>query len=251
MNWEILRQRRAELKRPLIMAHRGASDLLPENTLAAFQKAIDDGADVLETDLHFTQDDQIVLIHDDTLDRTVEARGLVRDFTLADIKRFKIRQPSERQDVVEHIPTLRELIAMTEAQIPLGLELKDPLFMLPHYGQKLVDILREMGLLGRCAVISFDKQKVKTVEGLAKELVSGWITMSNFFPTHSVELLGPLWPLLLVNPFYVKWAHSMGKFVAPLDPSPEARLGLYLWLDVDLILTNDPGLTLRELKKRL
>ena len=86
---------------------------------------------------------------------------------------------------------------------------------------------------------------------MAKELVGGWITMSNFFPTHSVELLGPAWPLLVVNPFYVKWAHSLGKFVAPLDPAPEARLGFYLKLGVDIILTDNPGLTLTELKRKL
>ncbi len=250
MNWDTLRELKAELNRPLVMAHRGASALLPENTLAAFQQALDDGADLLETDLHFTQDNEIVLIHDNTLDRTLEATGQIRDFTLAEIKRFKIRQPDERKDVIEHAPTLRELIELTEANVPLALELKDPLFMLPQYGEKLIDILRETGLLGRCAVISFDKQKVKAVEKLAPELISGWITLFNFFPIHSVEFLGPLWPLLLINPFYVKWAHSLGKFVAPLDPSPEARMGLYLKLGVDIILSDNPALTLAAIEKR-
>jgi glycerophosphoryl diester phosphodiesterase len=250
MIWEELRRLRAELKRPLIMAHRGASAILPENTLTAFQRAIADGADVLETDLHFTRDDEIVLIHDDTLDRTVEAMGLIRDFTLSEIKQFKIRQPPSRKNGIERVPTLKELIELTEAKMPLVLELKDALFEQPQYGQKLVSILGETGLLDHCAVISFDMHKVKLVEGLVPELVGGWITLSNLLPTQPVELLGPFWPLLIANPFYVAWAHRLGKFVGPLDPNPEARLGLYLKLGVDIILTDNPGLTLKEIDRR-
>jgi glycerophosphoryl diester phosphodiesterase len=242
---------RADLQRPLVMAHRGASAILPENSLSAFQRAVADGADILETDLHFSQDDEILLIHDDTLDRTVEASGQVRDFTLSDIRKFKLRQPASRHGKIEQVPTLRELIELTEAQIPLALELKDPLFELPHYGEKLVAVLRDTGLLGRCAVISFSQQKMKTVESLAPELVGGWITLVNFFPTQPAELLGPFWPLLILNPFYVAWAHKLGKIVAPLDPNPEARLGLYLKLDVDVILSDNPALTLTEIRKRL
>ena len=240
-----------EMGRPLVMAHRGASALLPENSLAAFLQAAADRTDVIETDLHFTQDDEIVLIHDDTLDRTVEATGLARNFTLAELKRFKLRQPPERRTEVERIPTLRELIEITGAKVPLALELKDPLFDLPQYGEKLVAMLRETGMLGRCAVIAFDKQKMQRVERLAPELVGGWITMTNLLPTHNVEMLGPFWPLLVANPFYVAWAHRLGKIVAPLDPNPEARIGFYLRLNVDIILTNNPATTLPAIKQKL
>jgi glycerophosphoryl diester phosphodiesterase len=239
------------MKRPLVMAHRGASALLPENSPAAFQQAVEDGADVIETDLHFTQDDELVLIHDDTLDRTVEGSGPVRDITLSQLKALKLRQPPSRQDITEHVPTLRELIELTEAKVPLALELKDSLFEQPQYGEKLVAVLRETEMLGRCAVISFNKHKMSTVEGLAPELVGGWITLVNCLPTQPAELLGPFWPLLIINPFYVAWAHKLGKIVAPLDPNPEARLGLYLKLNVDVILTNNPGLTLKEIQARL
>lgn len=251
MNWEEFSQLQARLNRPLIMAHRGASAILPENTLSAFQQAADDGADIIETDLHFTKDDELVLIHDDTLERTVEASGRVRDYTLSQIKEFKIRQPPNRQDVVERVPTLQELIELTQANMPLALELKDPLFDQPGYGEKLISVLSNAGLLGRCTVISFNKSRMKRVEGLAPALVGGWITLFNFLPTHSVELLGPFWPLLLVNPFYVAWAHRLGKVVTPLDTTPEPRLWLYLALGVDVILTDNPGLTRKEVERRL
>ena len=60
MNRDEFNQLKASLNRPLVMAHRGASTTLPENSLSAFKQAVDDGADIIETDLHFTQDDEIV-----------------------------------------------------------------------------------------------------------------------------------------------------------------------------------------------
>lgn len=251
MDWKEFRQLRTELKRPLIMAHRGASAIMPENTLSSFRRAIDDGADIIETDLHFTKDDEIVLMHDSTLDRTVDATGHVRDYTLSQLKKFKIKQSPSEQNREEHIPTLKELIEFTNAQIPLALELKDPLFDQAFYGEKLITILSDSGLLGRCTVISFNKSRLKLVEGLAPSLMGGWITMSNIWPVHPVEFLGPFWPLLIINPLYVLWAHKLGKIVTPLDPTPERRLGLYLRLGVDVILSDNPGLTLREIERRL
>ncbi len=251
MNWEEFYQLKAKRQRPLIMAHRGASALLPENSLSAFERAVADGADILETDLHFTKDDQIVLIHDDTLDRTVEASGPVRHYTLSQLKQFKLRQPASRQNEVERILTLPELIELTGANVPLALELKDSLFEHPEYGQRLITVLRQTNLLGRCAVISFNKRKMQRIEAMAPELVGGWITLFNFLPTHSAELLGPFWPLLVINPFYVAWAHRLGKIVAPLDTTPERRLGFYLRLGVDVLLTDNPALTLREIERRL
>ena len=251
MKLDEFHQLKENLKRPLIMAHRGSSALLPENSPSAFLRAVEDGADVIETDLHFTRDGEIVLIHDNTLERTVEAAGPVHDFTLAELKRFNLKQPPERQQEVERILTLRELIELTGIKVPLALELKDPLFAQPEYGEKLVNLLRECGILGRCAVIGFNKQIVQQIEQMAPELVGGWITMTNPSPNQAVEMLGPFWPLLLINPFYVSWAHRHGKIVAPLDPDPDARLALYLRLGADVILTDNPAKTLQALKEKL
>ena len=251
MDWKDYHQLRAELKRPLIMAHRGASALMPENTLSSFHRAVEDGTDIIETDLHFTKDDEIVLVHDHTLDRTVDGTGRVRDYTLSQIKKFKIRQSPSEQSKDERVPTLKELIDFTKAGVPLALELKDPLFDQAWYGEKLIAILSDTGLLDKCTVISFNKSRMKLVEGLAPSLVGGWITMNNILPIHRAEFLGPFWPLLIINPFYVLWAHKLGKIVAPLDPSPEPRLSLYLKLGVDVILTDNPGLTLRKIERRL
>ena len=72
--------------KPLVWAHRGASGYAPENTLAAFQKAVDLGADGVELDIQLTKDEQIVVIHDETIDRTSDGKGWVKDNTLEEVR---------------------------------------------------------------------------------------------------------------------------------------------------------------------
>jgi glycerophosphoryl diester phosphodiesterase len=249
MNWEKFFQVRAELGRPLVMAHRGASAILPENSFSAFRQAIDDGADLIETDLHLTRDDEIVLIHDSTLDRTVNAQGSVRDYTLAELQQFTLKQLPDRQDNIERIPTLRELLVLTGKNVPLALELKSPLFKQPNYAKILVDILVEHGVVEESAIIGFDQDQLLTVKQLAPTLAAGWITLTNPFPRQPVELLGPFWPLVLVNPFYVWQAHKLGKIVAPLDSNPESRVWLYLKLGADVLLSDNPAKTLAAIER--
>jgi glycerophosphoryl diester phosphodiesterase len=249
MNWDKFFQLKARLGRPLVMAHRGASALLPENSASAFSRAVADGADIIETDLHFSKDNQLVLIHDATLERTVAAAGNVRDFTLAELQQFILKQPPERAGHVERILTLAELFELTNHAIPLALELKTAQFAEPRYGQILVDELARHGMLEECAVIGFHRERILAVKRLAPALAGGWITLSNPNPRQPTELLGPFWPLLLLNPFYIRRAHALGKIVAPLDPSPEPRLGLYRRMGADVILADNPKLTLTKLEK--
>ncbi|MEM7030122.1 MAG: glycerophosphodiester phosphodiesterase [Chloroflexota bacterium] len=247
MDWQKFRDLREELARPLVMAHRGASALLAENTLAAFQRALDDGANVLETDLRFSKDDELVLIHDETLERTLDSEGLVRDYTLAEIQQCTVRGAGEE----ESAPTLRQLIEMTGGQTPLALELKDPLFTDPVYGQKLVNILHDYNLVDTCFLVSFDLERLLAVQKLEPQLAAGWITMSNLSPNHPVEFLGPFWPVLLANPFYVRRARKLGKIICPLDPAPEKRVGLYIKWGLDAIMTDNPAKTISAINSKL
>ncbi len=247
MNWQQITQQRISLGRPFVMAHRGASDILPENSPSAFYRAIADGADVLETDLHFTKDEEIVVIHDNTVDRTLNGCGLVSEMTLTELKRLKIRQPRERQAIDERILTLAEYIAFTGGKIATALELKDPRFAQPRFAEKLVAILSHYQVLEIYGVISFDLPHVQAVQAIQPTIATGWITMSHLWPNKPVNFIGPLWPILLLNPFYVAWAHRLGKIVCPLDPSPEKRIPLYLRLGVDMLITNNPALTLQTL----
>lgn len=224
----------------MIVAHRGARVAEAENTLAAFRLALQQGADALETDLRFSADDQIILFHDSTLERMTNGAGLVRDQTLAELKRLRLRHPSGSL-VDDQIPTLAELIAETHAQTPLLLELKDPLFLERGHAELLVQLLRDAGMVQRVALVSFHFDYVEAVKALAPEIPIGFITMWQPWPKRGSQLMGPLWPLLYLNPLYVWWAHRQGSIVAPLDPNPEPRLRTYLRRKVDALLADDPA----------
>ena len=102
---------------PLVIAHRGSSGSRPENTLSAFQLAVDQRADMIEIDLHFSRDDEIVVRHDSDL-TSLGAKGELREMDLADIR-------SLDAGAGEKIPTLDEVLDRFGPQIPFNLELKN------------------------------------------------------------------------------------------------------------------------------
>jgi glycerophosphoryl diester phosphodiesterase len=250
LTWDNFRDQRRIFGRPFVVAHRGAQTVQPENTLAAFLLALVQGADALETDLRFTADDELILFHDPTLERMTEGSGLVRDHTLAELRRLRLRKPGG--DLVnEPVPTLAELIAATGGQTPLLLELKDPLFLQERYARKLVDILSEGGVLRRSALVSFHYEHVAAVQAICPAIPVGHITMKNPWPRRGVQLLGPVWPLLYLNPTYVALAHRLGCIAAPLDPNPIPRLSFYLAQQVDAVLADEPELVLGRIHELL
>ncbi|HMX28846.1 MAG TPA: glycerophosphodiester phosphodiesterase family protein [Blastocatellia bacterium] len=104
---------------PLIIAHRGASAYEPENTLRAFELAVRQGAQMIELDLHATRDNQVIVIHDFTLDHTTNLKGRVSELTLAEIKQADAGKG-------EHVPTLEETLDLMLGKVRLYLEIKDP-----------------------------------------------------------------------------------------------------------------------------
>jgi glycerophosphoryl diester phosphodiesterase len=101
----------------LKIAHRGAKAYEPENTLQAFQKALDLNSDGIELDVHLSADGHVIVIHDETIDRTTNAKGLVNDFTLAELKSFLIEEKYQ-------IPTLNEVFDLVDKKCFINIELK-------------------------------------------------------------------------------------------------------------------------------
>jgi glycerophosphoryl diester phosphodiesterase len=228
------------------MAHRGNRVACPENTLASFRRALADGADVLETDLYLSADGHFVCIHDPTLERTTDGNGPVETRRLAELKTLSA-SCGRPEFASERIPTLSEVAALLPPDRGLALELKSDCFLDPDTGRRLGEELVALGVLGRSVVLSFSRGRLDATRRGAPALPSGWITLKEPRPARCVELLGPFWPLLLVNPLYVALAHRRGQAVAPLDPKPDSRLWLYRLLGCDAVLTDDPEETVRRL----
>jgi glycerophosphoryl diester phosphodiesterase len=224
------------------MAHRGDSDHAPENTLAAFRLAAAAGADIIETDLWFTADGHLVCHHDETLERMTGDPRRVNEVPLAEIQRLPIRSRFAADHPAERIPTLAAVLAQVPPAIFLALELKDPRFGAdPQAAATLVVAIAERIAARTVFVISFDLGRVLRVKAAAPACRGGHISLRNPLPTQPTEFLGPHWPLLALNPLYVRLAHRRGQWVCPLDPDLDRRLARYLALGVDAVLTNDPA----------
>lgn len=233
--------------KPYVMAHRGNRALLPENTLAAFQRAIDDGADILETDLHLTADGVFVCIHDATLDRTTDGSGAVAQLPLAALKQLNAAyyRPGAAP---QSVPTLAELAAIVPTDRAVALELKTDRFLEAAVCQKLATELQQIGLRQRCVVLSFSLARVQAVKAAAPDIPIGLITVSKFWPVAGIEMIGPLWPLTLANPLFAWLAHRRGQLFCPLDPTPDKRLWYYRLIGSDAIITDNPAETIRRLR---
>lgn len=223
------------------MAHRGASDLEPENSLAAFELAAEHGADLVETDLWFTADGAIVCHHDATLERMTSDPRRVDQTTLWQLE--KLQLPPSSRGRRQTIPTLGELATFLPDHLALMLELKDPRFAEPDRIAALVAALGARADSGRVGVITTRKKVLTNIRRHAPQLVTGHIAMADPFGWPGCDVLGPYWPLLYLNPAYVRRAHARGQRVCPLDPDLHRRLPRYLAMDVDAVLTNDPRAT--------
>jgi len=100
-----------------VIGHRGVAGLEPENTLRSIEKAIDLGVDQVEIDVRMTRDGQLVVIHDETVDRTTDGRGYVKDLTFSELRRLDAGKG-------ERIPTLEEILRFTQGKVILQIELK-------------------------------------------------------------------------------------------------------------------------------
>jgi glycerophosphoryl diester phosphodiesterase len=229
------------------MAHRGNSAQAPENTMAAFRRALADGADLIETDLRLTADGAFVCLHDGTLERTGGVSVPAAAVKLEELKRHPV-DCGRAEFGAERVPALRELLEVLPPDVGLALELKSDSFLEPETGRRLGELLRGSGVLGRTAILSFDFARCRAVRQEVPGLRGGFITLTGSLPpAGEAEMIGFAWPLLLLNPLLPWRAHRRGLFVAPLDGTPDHLLGYYRAIGCDAVLTNDPAATLRKL----
>ncbi len=153
---------------PLVAAHRGGGALWPENSLLAFRNALALGVDFLETDVHLTGDGEVVVVHDETLDRTTTGHGAVRDVKLPDLMSVRLKA-ADGTVTSEPVPTLRELLDLLRpASARLLLEIKVGPAREPYAGieEKVLTLVRDAGLQDRVVVMAFEDDTLRRVRAL-------------------------------------------------------------------------------------
>lgn len=240
------------LQRPWIIAHRGASGEAPENTMAAFRLAVEQGADMVETDVHLTADGMLVAIHDATLDRTTSGRGFVKDYPLDQIRALDAGSWFSPEYAGERVPTLEELLEWASGRIPVCVEIKNGPIYYPEIEARVIEALRRHDMVDQAMVISFDHLAILRSKELCPELAGGVLFACRPVDPASLALAAraeaalPHWSNLTAD--LVEGVHGRDLAVSSwaVDGEREAR-----WvrsLGVDGIATNYPGRLVSLLK---
>lgn len=156
-----------------VFAHRGASGDYPENTILAFDKALELDIYGLELDVHKSKDGHLVVIHDEDIQRTFKGKGLVSDYTLAELKKFNCRKFEFIENLNCKIPTLREVFELIKnTDITLNIEAKTDLI---HYDleQDILDLIKEYNFEEKTLISSFNHECIKIFKNLNNNLKYG------------------------------------------------------------------------------
>lgn len=157
-------------------AHRGFCSKYPENTLLAFEKAIEEGVDGLENDVQLTKDGHIVIMHDESVDRTTNGSGWVKDYTLEQLKELDASEKFAGQFGVQRVPTLREYLELVKDQpVITNIEMKTGVFEYREMEQLLVNMLREYKIQDRILITSFNHFTILRMKKLAPEIRYGFL----------------------------------------------------------------------------
>ncbi len=160
----------------LIVAHRGFKAKYPENTMAAFTAAADCGAPMIEFDVHLSADDQLVIIHDDTLNRTTNGKGAVQSHSLADLLALDAGSWFSPQFGGEAIPTLETVVRTLKSQLSFNIEIKADAKATGAQRRMLAEgvanLIAQEDIAAQTVVSSFDWDLLAQVEGASLGLLS-------------------------------------------------------------------------------
>jgi glycerophosphoryl diester phosphodiesterase len=235
-----LRQRlQAERGRVWVVGHRGAMGHCPENTMASFERGLELGADWIELDVHLSRDGALIVIHDETLERTTNGHGLVRDHTLAELKALDAGNG-------ERVPTLNEVLEWAkERDTIVDIEIKNAPSFYQGIEDKIVAALDEVGVTEQVVVISFDHVAVQRVKAVDTRVATGVLYACrplnggvSLAREAGADVLLPHW--VHVTQPDVKRAHQEGLYVAPWATSDPNVLRRLIDSGVDAIATNHP-----------
>jgi len=165
---------------PIIIAHRGGAKLAPENTLASFKNAIEIGVDMIEIDVHFSKDSEIIVIHDKSLDRTTNGTGEIKALTLDEIKKYDAGSWFSEDYKNEKVPTLTEVIQTINGQCKLLIEIKDGDEKYPGLEKKIVETVKEHNVEPWVVVQSFNKNSILRIKEMYPDLITYYLLGRNF-----------------------------------------------------------------------
>ncbi|MCL6734256.1 glycerophosphodiester phosphodiesterase [Streptomyces neyagawaensis] len=259
-----------------VVAHRGASEEAPEHTLAAYKKAIEDGADALECDVRLTADGHLVCVHDRRVNRTSNGRGAVSTLELADLAALDFGSwkngdeapdweiaPEERADTsVLTLERLLELVADAGRRVELAIETKHPTRWAGQVEERLLELLKRFGLDAPASadespvrIMSFSARSLHRVRAASPTLPAVYL-MQFVSPRlrdgrlpGGVRIAGPSIRIVRNHPAYIERLKKAGHQVHVWTVNEPEDVDLCVGLGVDAIITNRPRAVLDQLHR--
>jgi glycerophosphoryl diester phosphodiesterase len=224
----------------MIMGHRGAAALEPENTLLSIERAMEIGVDAVEIDVRLSKDKEIVVIHDSTVDRTTNGKGPVSSYALKEMKKLDAGKG-------ERIPTLDEVIDLIGNKVRLVIELKEE-----GTERRVVELIKRNNLDDKVYVISFWHSLVKTVKKMDSRIKTG-VLLEGCPVDACIATQASANALVMkytfVNRKFVEIAHKEGLEVFIWNIDDPQLLKPYADMRVDGIGSNDPRVLVGYFKK--
>lgn len=234
-----------------VTAHRGFSRTAPENTKYAFEAAIDCKADYIELDVQLTKDEQVVVIHDDTLGRTTNGSGRVDRYTYEELSELSAGGWFAAEYADAKIMLLSEVLELVDKDCMLNIEIKD-IGNVDLTVDKTVELVKEYGITKSCYITSFSYKALQRVKAIEPKIKTGLIAnlaasvrYSDLTDIDAVSLNH-----IFVNKSVVETAHQNGKLVFVWTVNRKTDIKHMLTLGVDNIITDRPDLALEIINSK-
>ena len=236
-------------------AHRGFSGKYPENTMLAFEKALEVGAEGIEFDVHFSKDGKLVIVHDETIDRTSDQKGYVKDLTYEELCKADFSFKFKNEYGFQRIPTFEEYCKLVkDKDIISNIELKTGIFEYPGIEQAVYDMLKKYDLRDKVVVSSFNHFSVKRMKEIDPGIKCGLLTESwiinagDYVKKNDIECYHPLF-IMLDHEEYTKEVKDHGIEINTWTVNEPAHIDRMIELGIDGIIGNFPDLTRERLIK--
>lgn len=212
--------------------------------MASFRSAIDLGVDVIECDVHLSADGHPVVIHDHLLDRTTNGHGLVRDLTLAEIKRLDAGSWKSPAFQDERVPTLTEVLDLARGQVGVAIEIKNLPLIYPGIERAVLDAVAAAGMLGDVVVIAFDHRCLRRLRSLSPVILTGVLEASRpvdilgLLANAGADVFCPHWAA--IEPETARELHDAGKLIGVWTVDDPIALAWVEALPANAVYTNKP-----------
>lgn len=222
-----------------IIAHRGASSIAPENTLLSFSKAIEIKVDYLELDVHVSKDDSLIVIHDNSVDRTTNGSGLVKDLTYQELKALDAGYYSKFGNMFsgEKIPTLFEVLALAKGKVKVAIELKADI------EEKVISLIEKTEMVDDACIQSYSLARLTNVKSRNPSLpvlfLASVITKKDIDELYDIkgEYVGGEF---LITSSLIEYAHQKGIKICKFTVNDPTAMKELTDIDIDGIITDYP-----------